>query len=491
MKTKEELKALKEEVEFVDEKLRELTPEELEQVTGGRVPFVKDLAKAAAQVDLAIQQKAQKNQDADNTGTSFSVTAGKMSQSDMKKESGAGAGVLKMPVRKKLLISVLLAAAVVLITHGAIAAGRNRITSLNVVTLPLLMNEEYAQELLVEMWAEIEPEITLNFVKRSYGSVDYPEEIDVLEFDFENIGYLSRLGYFRELDPADIRAYDQLIPFAKENLTVGGKIYGVPQLLCGNYLVYHRGDAEMDEVESFADLIEVMERGHTEGLPITSDADKVWIDFGRQYAYYALDGMVDDHGTYEPFSAALVEEHMPEIYDLFDRVMDWSMETEDGNADPTAFGAGQGRAVLCYSEKIWETGLPAEDLVIRPIAFADGPNIPLAYLDSVAVSDWVKDEKRYEKCLELVDLMTSKEYVERLLTYQGKPQYFVPARDDVFKEYAEKYPLYAELYSWLAEKTPFQFRAGDENLKDLIKWVKEYRKKRDEEQLAEELKDAA
>ena len=35
-KTKEELDALKEEVEAVNEKLHELTPEELEQVTGGQ-----------------------------------------------------------------------------------------------------------------------------------------------------------------------------------------------------------------------------------------------------------------------------------------------------------------------------------------------------------------------------------------------------------------------------------------------------------------------
>ena len=36
MKTKEELNALKEEVETVNKKLQDLTEEELEQVTGGR-----------------------------------------------------------------------------------------------------------------------------------------------------------------------------------------------------------------------------------------------------------------------------------------------------------------------------------------------------------------------------------------------------------------------------------------------------------------------
>ncbi len=40
MKSKEELTALKEEVEAVNEKLHELTDEELEQVAGGFVPEI-------------------------------------------------------------------------------------------------------------------------------------------------------------------------------------------------------------------------------------------------------------------------------------------------------------------------------------------------------------------------------------------------------------------------------------------------------------------
>ena len=39
-KTKEELDALKEEVNKVNEKICELTPEELEQVTGGEAPSI-------------------------------------------------------------------------------------------------------------------------------------------------------------------------------------------------------------------------------------------------------------------------------------------------------------------------------------------------------------------------------------------------------------------------------------------------------------------
>ena len=42
MKTKEELNALKEEVETLNKKLHELTEEELEQVTGGAINHTED-----------------------------------------------------------------------------------------------------------------------------------------------------------------------------------------------------------------------------------------------------------------------------------------------------------------------------------------------------------------------------------------------------------------------------------------------------------------
>ena len=52
MKTPEELKALKEEVETLNKKLAELTEEELEQVTGGNIEQeIKNLAKQHFQLE--------------------------------------------------------------------------------------------------------------------------------------------------------------------------------------------------------------------------------------------------------------------------------------------------------------------------------------------------------------------------------------------------------------------------------------------------------
>ena len=60
MKTKEELNKLKEEVESVNEKLQELTPEELEQVTGGRFCGpIGEIVVAKLSADEALQVKAE------------------------------------------------------------------------------------------------------------------------------------------------------------------------------------------------------------------------------------------------------------------------------------------------------------------------------------------------------------------------------------------------------------------------------------------------
>lgn len=388
-------------------------------------------------------------------------------------------------MKKNNLWKILLAAALIValftaVCLTAVKSDDSDITSLNVVTMPLLVNTDYARSLLAEMWAEIEPGIELNFVDRGYGSTKYPEDIDVLTFDFENIGYLSSLGYFREIKPRDIEALDSLIPFARENLFTNGKIYGVPQFVCGNYLVYHKGDAELDRVSNILELCDVLAKGNTEGLPIKEDADKVWIDFGYQYAYYALDAILDVNGSYVPFNEVVVNRNLPEVYDIFDYVRNWSIETESGDIDPAAFGDGRGRAIICFTEKVNMTGLNPEELTVKAISFSDGPDIPLTYMDSVAISDWVKDDARYEKCLELVNLMTSREYIERLLTYEGKPQYLLPAREDVFREYAAQYPLYAQMYDRMVSGETYQFRGNADNLNLTVKSIKAYQKQMDE-----------
>ena len=56
-KTKEELDALKEEVNNVNERLKELTPEELEQVNGGGRAHLREHVTVAAAEMMGIYMK--------------------------------------------------------------------------------------------------------------------------------------------------------------------------------------------------------------------------------------------------------------------------------------------------------------------------------------------------------------------------------------------------------------------------------------------------
>lgn len=76
--------------------------------------------------------------------------------------------------------------------------------------------------------------------------------------------------------------------------------------------------------------------------------------------------------------------------------------------------------------------------------------------------------------------MTSKEYIGRLLTYEGKPQYLLPAREDVFAEYAGHYPLYAQMYDKVVTGETYQFLGNAENLNLTVKSIKAYQKQMDE-----------
>ena len=53
-KSKEELNKIKEEVESLNEKLNELTPEELGQVTGGRPKFIAGFLESAIPASAPI-----------------------------------------------------------------------------------------------------------------------------------------------------------------------------------------------------------------------------------------------------------------------------------------------------------------------------------------------------------------------------------------------------------------------------------------------------
>lgn len=386
--------------------------------------------------------------------------------------------------RRILLISILTVAAIccVLCLFGR----KKAITELNVSTLALQPNKQGIQHLLADMWAEIEPDIQLNFVERGFSSADYPEGIDVLVYDCENIEYMLDQHFFRELKREDIAAYDALLPFSVQNMTIGGKIFGVPQALCGYFLCFHRGDKPMEEVSNLDDLYHALETLPEAGIPVIEEPHKLWTNFSNgYYPYYSWDSLVDEYGSPTPLSEKMIDEKMPDVYEDMKSLMEHSIGGEKAVLDPVAFGQGKGRAMLCYSEDMSTIGIDTADLDVRLISFADEENIPLLYMDCISICDTVKDRDRYEKCMKLVNLMSSEAYTKNMLFYEGEPNCMLPVRKDVFECLAEEYPIYQKLYRIITDGSFNMYRADHTNVNDLFKLIKSYRTHRDE------LKDAA
>ena len=53
--------------------------------------------------------------------------------------------------------------------------------------------------------------------------------------------------------------------------------------------------------------------------------------------------------------------------------------------------------------------------------------------------------QRYEKCLELMNVMAEAEVLTGLSVQDGAPQYLMPARKTPYGELAERFPLYAQM----------------------------------------------
>ena len=86
----------------------------------------------------------------------------------------------------------------------------------------------------------------------------------------------------------------------------------------------------------------------------------------------------------------------------------------------------------------------AETSRIKAVSFGAGANIPRLYVDAASVTAGVEGE-RYEKCLELINIMAEAEVLTALSVQDGKPQYLLLSRRVPYRSLSGLYPLYKQL----------------------------------------------
>ncbi len=303
-----------------------------------------------------------------------------------------------------------------------------QVDTLTYAVFPYVPDVEYYQEIIEARWAELEPDIKLVRADWDCYYDGRPKGIDVVMYDAVMLDKLISEGWIRPIDPDAVQEAEDIYPFALDGITARDKLYGIPVFLCGNYLIYDRDSEELASAEHITDL-----EGESQILVINSESS-----FNRpQYTYEIL---ADARGEANPSVDSSAEEYMS----LIDRLADNDHKKDDDTEVAMAYDSGIGRGYIGYSESLRLLKNRFDKTGIKSISFSDRENIPRVYVDAAAVTAGVKG-KRYEKCLELMNVMAEADVMTALSVQDGKPQYLMLARKSPYKPLAEQFAIYSDL----------------------------------------------
>ena len=325
---------------------------------------------------------------------------------------------------KKCILTITL----LVIVLCSSACGREHVDTLTYAVFPYIPDVEYYQEIIEARWAELEPDIKLVRADWDCYYDGMPEGIDVVMYDAVMRDTLIADGCIQAIDPNAVQEAEDIFPYALDGITVQDKLYGIPVFLCGNFLIYDRGSEVLASAEHITDLAD-----ESKILVINSEND-----FNRpQYKYEII---ADIRGEANPSIDSSAEEYMS----LLDRLADDAHKKDDDTQAALAYDSGIGQGYIGYSESMRLLNSRFDQTGIKAISFSDRENIPRLYVDAAAVTAGVKG-KRYEKCLELMNVMAEADVMTALSVQDGEPQYLMLPRKSPYKTLIEQFTLYSEL----------------------------------------------
>ncbi len=302
---------------------------------------------------------------------------------------------------------------------------------------PYLPDAGYYRELIERRWAELEPDIRLVRAEWNCYHDGEPEGIDVIIYDAVMRDSLISAGWIRPIDPGAVREREDIFSYALESFTVGGKLYGIPVFICGNFLIYDMEDEALAAAGHLTDL------AGESGILVINSEDST------NRTQYALEVLADKTGEAYP---AFDEDSLEENLALIDRLAIDAHKRDDDDQVALAYDAGVDRGYIGFSESMVLLKNRLDRTWIKPISFSEGENTPRVYADAVGVIAGTEGE-RYEKCLELMNVMAEAGVLTALSVREGAPQYLLLARKSPYRSLAGQFPVYARL----------EELAGDEN----------------------------
>ena len=328
--------------------------------------------------------------------------------------------------------------------------------SISVAVYPYVSNMELFQEILTDMWEEIEPDISLNYVNWDCYGDPYPNNIDVITYDALFLSSLVENDYVQPLNTEAIDNTYGILSFAMDGAHENGTLYGLPFLACTSLLIHRADDEAMSQVTNYGELCKEL-----------AARKKLDPNDGLQSGYYVdapylyLDALADYNSAYSTYEEGLSMETPDEvIVSRLHEIRDVLAPIVENESFRERFGQGEGSACTDYSEALYFMGDAATEMTVRPISFFEGENIQMFFTDLASVCSHVTDPAKLECCMKLINLMASEEFQYELCFGTGDIQYMLPAREQVYVAAKEKYPIYETLYELATDKNNRVYRFG-------------------------------
>lgn len=324
---------------------------------------------------------------------------------------------------KKVLVTIFL-----FFTIFLVSCGKNDVDTLTYAVFTYMPDAEYYQELIEKRWAEIELDIKLVRAEWNCYKDGAPEGIDVIMYDAVTQDALIENGWIRSIDQNAVQEAEDILPFALEGLTVDGKLYGIPVLLCGNFLIYDQDYGDLAEAEHLTDLAP------------ESDILVINTQFSMNRAQYIHEVLADTLREANPSTGSDADDLMG----LVDQLAIDAHEQDDDIQVALAYDSGIGKGYIGFSESIRLLQNRISRTGIKSISFSDQDDLPRMYVDAVAVNSKVKG-LRYQKCIELMNVIAEADVLSSLSVQNGVPQYLLLARESPYEMLGESFPIYRQL----------------------------------------------
>lgn len=321
--------------------------------------------------------------------------------------------------------------------------------TLSVALYPQLQNMDKAKRIITEIWDERDTGWTLVFDDWDCYLDSPRADVDVFCIDclfeqyYKEEGMISTISRTSIIDPDDF--YDCF--------DLSGECYGIPFLLCQDFLIYPESDRRMADAVNARDLLDYAGPG------------SVWtLTAGNMNGIY-LRTFADIYGYDGVFHSTDITKNVLENLKPYLALGGAKASRIHGEETAQAFIDGDGRAYICFSEALSMLHKYPGPLSVTNFSIADDKRSNYYYADKICINQSVTEKNKREAAILLANLLCSREFLDRYISNDGKTLFYIPARQSATGMLENVHPVYRTLDS-LASAPSAVILYGDSNFRE-------------------------